>query len=144
MGIEIRAALPEDAPTLSALMGELTGQPPQLALLIPHLMELATDPSYFLAVALVDGLVAGTAMGIRCRDINGDLRPFLVIENVVVSPAYRRLGLGKRLMERIENWGRAQKCSYAMLVSGAPRINAHRFYEAIGYSREAGFKKRGL
>ena len=56
-----------------------------------------------------------------------------VIDGLVVDPAWRRLGIGKRLTQAVETWA---------LESGAPWVElnvyefnaeARRFYEALGY-----------
>ena len=82
-------------------------------------------------------------MGIVCQDLVGACRPFLVIENVVVSSEFRRSGIGRLLMDSIEAVAREQNCYYIILVSGGQRKEAHRFYAALGYKDEAveGYRK---
>lgn len=70
-------------------------------------------------------------------------KPFVVIENVIVKSTCRGRGIGKMLMEKIEQIGRNRGCFYTMFVSGGKRKEAHRFYEAMGYDLGCvqGFKK---
>ncbi|HOV70464.1 MAG TPA: GNAT family N-acetyltransferase, partial [Clostridia bacterium] len=58
-------------------------------------------------------------MGIVCV---GSCRPFMVLENVIVSQPYRRTGIGRKLMEYIEKYARSVNCNYyIMFVSRANR-----------------------
>ncbi len=52
---------------------------------------------------------------------------------LVVSEAHRRLGAGRVLMDRAEEWARGRGCAAVMLRSNVIRAGAHDFYEALGY-----------
>ena len=132
----------DELPQLAALLRELTGlgTPPD-RLGAAH-AALAANPDARVLGARHGGRLAGAACGFLCPDIVGACRPFLVVENVVVAPAWRLLGVGRLLMDALEAWGRERGCSYAILVSGPARREAHAFYTALGYEACAGFKKR--
>ncbi|SET13957.1 GNAT family N-acetyltransferase [Paenibacillus sp. NFR01] len=101
------------------------------------------NPDYHLLGAYVDGELLGSMMGIICMDLVMDCRPFMVVENVVVSSRARRLGLGRQLIHALEDIARGLDCFYIMLVSGEKRKEAHIFYEQMGYKDEKvqGFRK---
>ncbi|MFF2016104.1 GNAT family N-acetyltransferase [Paenibacillus sp. NPDC058177] len=101
------------------------------------------DNRYILLGAFIDGELLGSVMGILCYDLVGDCRPFMVIENVVVSSRARRQGVGKKLMVRIEEIARERDCYYMILVSGEQRKEAHIFYETLGFRDEKveGYRK---
>jgi GNAT superfamily N-acetyltransferase len=82
-------------------------------------------------------------MGVVCHDLVGECRPFMVIENVIVSRDCRRQDVGTALMQAMEKIARRRKCYYIMFVSKSRRKEAHRFYESLGYRLDAvqGFKK---
>ncbi|WP_084653807.1 GNAT family N-acetyltransferase [Paenibacillus zanthoxyli] len=87
--------------------------------------------------------VIGTSIGIACYDLVGDCNSFLLIENVVVLPQYQGQGVGKQLMQALEDFGEINHCKYVILVSESKRESSHRFYESIGYSTDQrGFKKQ--
>ncbi|MFD2877411.1 GNAT family N-acetyltransferase [Paenibacillus rhizoplanae] len=69
-------------------------------------------------VLFVDGELLGSLMGIVCQDLVGDCRPFMVIENVVVSSRARRQGLGKKLMTAIEAIAHERDCYYIIFRVG--------------------------
>ncbi len=132
----------DDLPQLAGLLRELTGLATPPARLGAAHAALAANPDARVLGARQDGRLAGAACGFLCPDIVGACRPFLVVENVVVAPIWRLLGVGRLLMDALEAWGRERDCSYALLVSGPARREAHAFYAALGYESCAGFKKR--
>ncbi len=132
----------DELPQLAGLLRELTGLDTPADRLGAAHAALAANPDARVLGARHEGRLAGATCGFLCPDIVGACRPFLVVENVVVAPAWRLLGIGRLLMEALEAWGRERGCSHAMLVSGPARREAHAFYAALGYESCAGFKKR--
>lgn len=143
MNIIIRKAVKEDAPALKKMLDELMGEENRLEDIEQALDVILPDDRYCLLAACEEnGRVVGTLMGVICQDLAFGGRPFGVVENVVVLSDCRGQGTGKKLFEAIEDWAvKQKKCAYLVLVSGAQRTQAHRFYETIGYSREAGYRK---
>jgi len=134
LSITIRKANKEDAPSLSSLFMELVGAESNIQEMQRQLEMISTQSNYFVAVACHDDHVVGTAMGIVCHDLVGDCAPFLLIENVVVAQNSQGQGIGKMLMQALEDFASANRCSYTILASSDEREQAHRFYESIGYS----------
>ena len=59
-------------------------------------------PDYTILCAKYENEIVGTLMGVANRELIGACRPFMVIENVVVSDRHRRMGIGRLLMAGIE------------------------------------------
>ena len=57
------------------------------------------------------------------------------VGGIVIQEAYRRQGLGKKLLQQIETWACRQGCQIVELHSGMQRDIAHEFYPSIGYTR---------
>jgi ribosomal protein S18 acetylase RimI-like enzyme len=105
--------------------------------------KIKGNPDYLLLGAKAEKRLVGTAMGVICASLFGDCRPFLVIENVVVSPESRDEGIGKALIQEIELQAAMRNCCYALLVSSIGMDYTHGFYRSLGYNMDdyRGFKK---
>ncbi len=53
---------------------------------------------------------------------------------LVVAGDKRGMGIGRKLIEAIEDWARQEGSIGVRLVSGLDREKAHAFYQACGYS----------
>lgn len=141
--ITIDVAKEEDLEELAVLFEELTEDKTNYEEMVKNFYWMQANPDYILLAAKYDGVVAGSIMGIVCRDMVGDCKNFMVIENVIVKSNMRGKSVGKALVHEIETIGRERNCYYTMLVSLATRKEAHKFYESVGYPLDVvqGFKK---
>jgi GNAT superfamily N-acetyltransferase len=141
--IEVKEIDRNDLSDLSILLEELSGMKTDFDKMAHNFEWMTRNRGYIILGAKYDGKLVGSLMGIICHDLVGECKPFIVIENVIVSGEYRGRGIGKWLMEEIERIGRAQNCYYTMFVSGAQRKEAHQFYQSLGYQLDMvqGFKK---
>lgn len=57
-----------------------------------------------------------------------------ILLGLVVDKNYRCSGIGRILMQKIEEWASLAGCEGLMLRSGFRRKEAHLFYEKIGYT----------
>ena len=133
----------EDLEKLSLLYEELIGSQSDLVKMQAQFTIMKSNANYRLTGIKVDGELAGSVMGIVCQDLVGDCRPFMVIENVVISHKFRSLGLGRKIMNEMENIAKLADCYYIIFVSSAYRKDAHKFYESLGYKLDEvqGFRK---
>lgn len=141
MNTVIRQAKQEDASAISKLFSELMECKGDLEFLSGQIGLFSADPNYYLAVACRNNCVVGMAMGILCENICRQLSPFMVIENVVVSPDCRGQGIGREIMLHLEDWALKNGCGFITLVSQHKRSAAHKFYESLGYAHDDGFQK---
>jgi GNAT superfamily N-acetyltransferase len=51
------------------------------------------------------------------------------VEDLMVHPAHRSLGVGKRLLDAAKSWASVGGATHLELDSGEARTDAHRFYE---------------
>lgn len=128
----------------AALCDQLFGEKTDMAALTNAVRKICGNADYLLIGAKNEkGALLGAVMGIVCIDTVGSCRSFMVLENLIVSERYHRLGIGKLLVEELEQAARARNCYFIMLMSLMKRKEAHLFYEALGYSKHIaqGFKK---
>ncbi len=62
--------------------------------------------------------------------------PFVEIGGLVVDGNSRGSGVGRALMEAVEQWALERGLDEVRLRSGAARHDAHKFYESLGYQIE--------
>ncbi|WP_232274330.1 GNAT family N-acetyltransferase [Paenibacillus sp. 481] len=134
--IQISPIIASEILELACLYEELDGSRPYIERIKEQFEHLQSNKDYlFLGAKNEQGKLVGSVMGIVCYDLTGECRPFMVVENMIVSKASQRLGVGKQLMEEIERQAKVRNCHCVILVSGATSKEAHEFYEAIGYSK---------
>ncbi|EMB33247.1 GNAT family N-acetyltransferase [Treponema denticola] len=56
------------------------------------------------------------------------------IMGIAVDPSYRKQGIGRALLTKAETWARDTGAAGIRLVSSVGRMEAHKFYEAMGYT----------
>jgi GNAT superfamily N-acetyltransferase len=111
----------------------------------PHyvaaLRELIADPNQMMMTAILAGETVGT---IQLTFIPGIARLGMkrcLVEAVHIAPAHRGKGLGSQMIR----WAIAQAgqrgCGMVQLTSNKKRLDAHRFYERLGFQKShEGFK----
>ncbi|MGX1131802.1 GNAT superfamily N-acetyltransferase [Streptomyces glaucescens] len=144
--LEIRAAAAEDVPAIVAMLADdpLGAQRESLDDMTPYLTaldRLAADPNQHLVVAVREGRVVGTLQlsiipGLSRR---GTIRS--IIEAVRIHAEERGSGLGTHLIQWAIEKSRSEGCRLVQLTSDASRVDAHRFYERLGFTgSHVGFK----
>jgi GNAT superfamily N-acetyltransferase len=120
----IRAATPDDAPAIAALLGEL-GYPADAGAIRERLP--ATD------VVLLSGHDGLIALHRVPRLAEGGC--FVRVTALVVAASARGLGVGRRLLAAAEEQARAWDAAMIEVSSGRrpERDAAHRLYTAAGY-----------
>ena len=95
-----------------------------------HLLpvESLRQPNVTFLVARVDGQVAGCGAFVRHAE-------YAEIKRMFVSPEFRGLKLGRRLLEEIESRIRSTGLTLARLETGVSQPEALRLYESAGYVR---------
>jgi GNAT superfamily N-acetyltransferase len=100
---------------------------------------LLTSPQAHLAVAEVAQQVIGYVLGFEHYTFFANGRVAWV-EEIMVSEALRRQGIGQLLMQEFEAWAMARGCK---LVALATR-RAAAFYQALGYEESATYFRKLL
>lgn len=112
------------------------------AKVLPEQIEAIRQAPYqFLFVYEADGKVAGTIMLIIGLSPMFGTQPFGLLEYLVVDEAHRKQGIGRQLVEFVIRLCREKQCTRLILLSGADRQDAHRFYERLGFD---GSTKKGF
>ena len=144
----IREAVPADFDTLARLYSELDAYhaavhpdlfrvpDPTAARPDAYYQELLDSPLCRLLVAEVDGQVVGF-VSFRL-DYSPELPnclpyTYVKVSDLEVTPAFRRRGLGRRLMQAAEDWARKKGAVSLVLNVFDFNENARELYRALGY-----------
>ncbi|RJQ72198.1 GNAT family N-acetyltransferase [Pseudonocardiaceae bacterium YIM PH 21723] len=140
-----RAATGDDIPAIIALLADdelgAARESSDPARYLDAFQAISEDPNQYLAVADDGGRVVGTVQltfipGLSHR---GAWRG--QIEAVRVHSGHRGTGLGSRMIGWAIEECRTRGCRLVQLTSDITRVDAHRFYEKLGFTpSHTGFK----
>ncbi len=103
--------------------------------------EIDADPRQWLVVAEQDGVVVGTAQLTFIPGLSRRGGTRAQIEAVRVSGSTRGSGLGSRMIAWCVDRAREHGCLLVQLTTDVSRLDAHRFYERLGFeATHIGFK----
>lgn len=138
--LTVRTARDVDADILRSLYRQLVDDE-NVNVTASQIRSLESDAHTRLLVCEIDGQVRGTVLVCLCADVMYAGQPFAVVENIVVDQECRGNGVGRALLREVERFCRSRNCSKMMLLSSTARVDAHRFFEKIGFR---GDRKRGF
>lgn len=122
-----------DAPAIADLVGEL-GYPATPEEVLARLGRMREYPHATVLVAELDGRVVGLATGHAFPSIH--VTSIVAwLSTLVVSAAHHGRGVGRGLSAAIEAWARELGAVRISVSSGLHRVEAHAFYEHMGYER---------
>ncbi|MEU1020945.1 GNAT family N-acetyltransferase [Streptomyces sp. NPDC005900] len=144
--LEIRPAVADDLPAIVEMLaddplGATRESPDDLTPYTTAFRRLADDPNQHLVVAVREGRVVGTLQLTIVPGLSRKGATRSIIEGVRVHADERGSGLGTRFIEWAVDESRRQGCQLVQLTSDVTRIDAHRFYERLGFTAShVGFK----
>ena len=145
-GVRIQEATAGDVPGIVALLaddplGATRETPGDLGPYQAAFAVVDADPRQLLVVAERDGRVVGTLQLTLLPGLArvGALRA--QVEAVRVARDERGSGLGRVLLQWAVDEARRRGCALVQLTSDGSRVDAHRFYERLGFvPSHVGFK----
>ena len=144
--VEIRPALEHEVAAVVALLaddplGAGRETPDDLVPYLAAFAQLAADPNQLLVVAVREEVVVATAQLSIVPGLSRRGRTRSIIEAVRVHRDERGSGLGTMLMEWAIAESARRGCSLVQLTSDRSRLDAHRFYQRLGFTAShVGFK----
>jgi GNAT superfamily N-acetyltransferase len=143
----MRRATAGDLPEIVAMLADdpLGAQREDLGDLTPYraaFERIAADPQQYLMVAERNGQVVGTLQLTVIPGLSRRGAARALVEAVRVRASERGTGLGTEIIEWSVAEARRQGCAMVQLTSDATRVDAHRFYERLGFvASHLGFKQ---
>jgi GNAT superfamily N-acetyltransferase len=132
LDVAIRDARRDDADEIAPLLGEL-GYPTTPAHFARRFERLEREPATWIYVAESDGRLVGLA-GLRVLTLVERDEPVGRLIALVVAEEVRGMGVGRALVEHVEERARAAGCVQLDLSSSDRREDAHAFYRRLGFA----------
>ena len=92
--------------------------------------EFLADARHHLVVARADGIVVGMASAVDY--VHPDKARQLWINEVGVAETHRRLGIGRRMVERLVQLATELGCTEVWVLTDADNVAANRLYASAG------------
>lgn len=103
--------------------------------------KIKDNPDYQMIVVKFNGIIVGFAKVIIHHDIFEENNPFITIWSIRIKKEYRRLKIGTRLFEYIENMARKMNCEFMCLLADENNVAANEFYKSLNYEQINGYLK---
>jgi ribosomal protein S18 acetylase RimI-like enzyme len=117
----------------AALLSEALGYPVAEDAMRQRIESLAGRADHAVYVACLGGEVVGWIDVGVTQHLQSE--PRAEIGGLVVSSEARNAGIGRRLVQRAEEWARERRLESVVVRSQIAREGAHRFYLRHGYER---------
>ncbi len=134
-----RPATEADLPAILSLHAELQPKdpPPVESEARAVFAEILQRPGLEF-VLLTDGDEVGGSIYVNViPNLTRGLRPYAVIENVILRADLRGRGLGRQLMAAALDLARDAGCYKVMLLTGSSNPDTHAFYRSCGFDGDA-------
>ncbi len=95
--------------------------------------KVIKNPKNFVFVAEDKGSLIGFAT-FSVRDVIRYPKQIAELDEMFVLPTYRQKGVGKQLMEKVEEKAKELNCYRIFIESHYDHKAAHKFYKALGYT----------
>ncbi len=133
MPVVLRSATEADAKHVESLLAEL-GYPSKEADVRHRLRRsLDSDTSCFLVAQSASEVIGLVIAELVPYFPNGST--ICRVTGLVVSTRHRGQGVGEKLLTGAADFARAHHCSGIEITSAEHRLDAHRFYQRLGFSR---------
>lgn len=139
----IRSLAAEDLDALLALYEDLHSgdEPAPRATLEDIWQSILCDPGRIYVGGFIGGSarseLVSTCNAVIVPNLTRGARPYAIIEQVVTHHDHRRRGFGAQTMRHLLECCWERRCYKVSLTSGVRRDQAHEFYEALGFDRDA-------
>lgn len=129
--MKIRKATAADAPALAQLSGQL-GYPVEPVTMAKRLERILPRDDHVVFLAETADVVGWTHAG---QQEILEVGTLCEIWGLVVADGQRGKGVGRHLIEAVEDWARRRGLAEVCVRSNVIRPESHPFYERIGFAR---------
>lgn len=133
MEIFIRNIVPDDAEDIARLTAQL-GYSLSLTETAQNIKAIREHKDHDAFVAIYEGHIVGW-IGVS-HAIQLETLPFCEIRGLVVDDQYRKMGIGKLLIEKAKQWCRNKGNNLLRLRCNVKRTETHLFYLHLGFQEK--------
>ncbi len=133
MEIKIREGSLEDAKSIYEITKYGLGYEYSVEEIEKKLDRILNDKSYIVLVAEIDKNIVGYIQGHGYESLYQ--KSLMDIMALAVLPKYQNIGIGRALISKIESLAK-EEYSGLRLVTRSSRLNAHKFYERVGFKEQ--------
>lgn len=130
----VRSATIEDAADIVGLMRQL-GYSVNISLIEEKLRDFSGSATDTVFVAELENEVVG-CISCHITSLFHKKGSSGRITSLVIKLRRRRTGVGRALVAKAEEFFKAKGCIKAEVTSGSHRLEAHKFYEALGFQED--------
>ncbi|MDE1727412.1 MAG: GNAT family N-acetyltransferase [Thaumarchaeota archaeon] len=138
--VEVRKAVAKDIPTILELLYTLDRPRPKTGAEKIKFQKLVSgytsDKDCAILVAELNSDIAGVVTISFMTRLN-HTEPEMYIPELIVKEKYRKLGIGRSLINACVEIARKKKCYRIRLDSAHHRKEAHLFYKSLGFDQSA-------
>lgn len=131
MNIQIRKIAVEDAKSVASLSEQL-GYPLPIAEITERIKEISSREDHISFIALENEIIVGWIHAFK--SVLLESRAFVEIGGLVVDENFRGKGIGKKLVQSVQQWSTEKKINEIRVRSHVKRKGAHQFYTIIGFT----------
>jgi len=132
--VQIREARESDYEEIMPLMNIFVGEDRYSRHDGDSYKKVLQSPTNFAFVVEDKGKIIGFVTS-SIRTIIRYPKPIMELDELFVVEEYRKQGIGKQLIEKIESLAKEKDC-HRMYIASADRFTtAHKFYEGLGYTK---------
>lgn len=140
--MQIRGAKPEDYDQIIALYNDFVEEDRYSEHNFDSFKQVLKNPNNFIYVAESGDALIGFAT-LSIRNVVRYPNPIAELDELYVSPSHREKGIGKKLIEKVEQKAKELNCYVIYIESHDDRQTAHKFYASQGYTKYGfAFRKR--
>ena len=127
----IREATLSDSPEIARLTAQL-GYLADADVICGRLARIAGQRDQLVLVAILEERIVGWLQAHASDVLESGWRAEIV--GLIVCESCRRRGVGRRLVQRAEQWAREIGAETVVVRSNTKRVESHNFYPALGYA----------
>jgi GNAT superfamily N-acetyltransferase len=127
----IRLAAQSDAAELARLTSQLGYSVSEASLRTRMERIVDSNNDCLLVAERPDGKLVGWIHGFLCQLLESDYR--VEIGGLIVDERCRRIGVGRQLVQAIENWAAEDGATELSVRCRDDRVESHKFYENLSF-----------